>query len=449
MSDINNIVEVNISRNTVSVAQAAFGTPAIIGEFPTTKTTPAFDRYRYYASVAEMLTEGFTVYDREYQAANKIFSQDPTVEQVMVGRKDANDTWVEALTAIQIATQDWYAWGRIATKIAKVTLSADFVADNAIVFTINGTAAASVTRTSNQTTTMGLIKAAIEGALAGSSVTVGADPFRTMTVELAPGKTPTSISMVVTGGASQPTMTFAFDTEDVDSDSEDCAEWNETQKKIMFLSDDNSDAKTSAVTDIGAVLKALGYDRTVVVYTPNGQQTSSPDWVEFGWMGECLPFDPGSQTWAFKTIVGVAAYGLTSSERGYLLGKNVNIYTATAGVSHTEDGKVVSGEYIDIIRGIDWLESSIQEGIFTQLMTNRKIPYTDEGITMVAGVLEGKLKLAATQGVLIRSSIIITVPKLADIPVGDKTSRTLPDLDFTANLQGAIHKVEINGTVSV
>ena len=71
------------------------------------------------------------------------------------------------------------------------------------------------------------------------------------------------------------------------------------------------------------LLKNLGYDRTAGMYHPNSQEGSTPSWIEAGWPGEALPFDPGSQTWAYKTIAGVAAYALTTGERTAILAKNV------------------------------------------------------------------------------------------------------------------------------
>jgi hypothetical protein len=44
---------------------------------------------------------------------------------------------------------------------------------------------------------------------------------------------------------------------------------------------------------------------------------------------------------------------------------------------------------------------------------------------------------------------VVTVPKVADISAGNKTTRTLPDMKFTGTLAGAIHKVIITGVVSV
>jgi len=149
----------------------------------------------------------------------------------------------------------------------------------------------------------------------------------------------------------------------------------------------------------------------------------------------------------FKNLTGITAVGMTSSERTYTLGKNCNIYTTTAGVAIAEQGKVVSGEYIDIIRGIDWLEATIQETIYAELINTDKVPYTNEGI----GIIEGLLKKALDEGVRagVLASYEVTVPLIGDISDADKIDRILPDITFTGILAGAIHKIEIQGVVTV
>ena len=61
--------------------------------------------------------------------------------------------------------------------------------------------------------------------------------------------------------------------------------------------------------------------------------------------------------------------------------------------------------------------------------------------------IEGRLELAVTQGIL--SEYEVTVPLVADIDPADKAVRNLPDVNFTGVLAGAIHTVEIAGTISV
>lgn len=447
MSDLNNIVQVQISRETQAVAQASFGVFAIVSEFTTSKTTVTFDRHRYYASLTEMTDDGWLTSDLEYKAAQKVFSQNPKVDQIMIGRKDSGDAdWTAALAAIQIASQNWYGFMIIATKSAQILWDADFVTGNLIDITINGTAVTQVPFNTSHAQTMTDLDTQIEADIANSTVTVSA--ARELTIVIADG-TASAITVTVTGGASQPGSTIDYDDTGVVAAWKEAAAWCETEKKIYFYSSSEADILTSATTDIATFMKGQNYDRTVSIYHTNSNFEQTPAWMEAGWPGEALPYDPGDQTWAYKTIAGIASYSLTSSERTNALGKNANIYTETAGVDITEQGKVASGEWIDIIRGLDWLESRLQEDVFAALVNVRKIPYTDGGVTAIAGIVEAVLNEAAGQGILVKDSIVVTAPKVADIASADKINRLLPDIDFTATLQGAIQTVEINGVVTV
>ncbi len=59
------------------------------------------------------------------------------------------------------------------------------------------------------------------------------------------------------------------------------------------------------------------------------------------------------------------------------------------------------------------------------------------------GVLE--LGVANT---IISSDYTITVPAAADVPAADKAARILRNMRFSAKLVGAIHKAEIDGTLT-
>jgi len=46
------------------------------------------------------------------------------------------------------------------------------------------------------------------------------------------------------------------------------------------------------------------------------------------------------------------------------------------------------------------------------------------------------------------TSIVVTVPKVANISSTDKANRNFPNVSFLARVQGAVNTVVINGTVS-
>ena len=347
---LNDIVEVNITRQTTSVAVAAFNVPLILSQFATNKTTTAFTRARVYGSVAEMASDGWTSTDAVYKIANAIFSQNPSVNKIVVGRKDSNDATIDAaLNAIANENNDWYG----------------IVVDQALV------------------------------------------------------------------------SSFA-----------DVASWVETAKKfaIFWITDVNA-YDPSKSTDLASVLKLANRNRSAVVWhaTPAG----GADYIDAAWMGEGFPYEPGTSTWAYKTLNGVTPDTLLAGQETALKNKNCNYYMTVGGVSITQEGKVASGEYIDIIIGTDWIEARLREAVYSALVNNRKIPYDDTGIAMIEGLVKGVLNEAASKGILQADSIAVTVPKYADIPQADKLARKLPDVKFSALYQGAIHSVTINGTISV
>jgi hypothetical protein len=198
---------------------------------------------------------------------------------------------------------------------------------------------------------------------------------------------------------------------------------------------------------LASVLKLANRNRSAVVWhaTPAG----GADYPDAAWMGEGFPYEPGTSTWAYKTLNGVTPDTLLASQETALKNKNCNYYTTVGGVSITQEGKVASGEYIDIIIGTDWIEARLREAVYSALVNNRKIPYDDTGIAMIEGLVKGVLNEAASKGILQADSIAVTVPKYADIPQADKLARKLPDVKFSALYQGAIHSVTINGTISV
>ena len=347
---LKDIVTVNITRETTSVAVAAFNVPMILSTFATSKTTTTFTRARVYGSLAELTDDGWASTDTVYKMANAIFMQNPTVNKIVVGRADSGDADVAAsLNAIMSEDNSWY----------------------------------------------GLL---VDQAMA--------------------------------------------------SDYDDIAAWVEANKKIfIFWTTDANTPDGTKATDPASVLKAMGYDRSAVIF--HIAPSAGDDYPDAAWMGEGFPYEPGTSTWAYKTLKGVTPDSITGAKESALQGKNCNYYSEVGGVNITQEGKVASGEWIDIIIGTDWIEARLREAVYSALVNNRKIPYDDSGITLIEGLVKGVLNQAAAAGILQADSIVVTVPRYADIPQADKLARKLPDVKFTALYQGAIHRTTINGTISV
>ena len=138
------------------------------------------------------------------------------------------------------------------------------------------------------------------------------------------------------------------------------AVWIESRNKIYIAAINQATMITSASDDIASTLQAAAYDRTAIIYS-----TDHTHYPEAAWLGRCLPEDPGSITWKFKTLAGITVDDLSFTAVTNLRAKNANFYEQVAGVNIVSSEAVMaSGEYIDIIRGTDWLQARIAEGVF-------------------------------------------------------------------------------------
>ena len=113
---------------------------------------------------------------------------------------------------------------------------------------------------------------------------------------------------------------------------------------------------------------------------------------------------------------------------------------------------------IDVIRFRDWLVETIQTEVFSVMINRDKLPYTDAGIAIVENTINAVLELGQTRGGIAPTEFdedgnrnlgySISVPKAASISANVKAQRVLRDVKFTARLAGAIHAVEIKGSLT-
>ncbi len=195
-------------------------------------------------------------------------------------------------------------------------------------------------------------------------------------------------------------------------------------------------------------LKALKLFRTFFINTDVDDEDGDLQALEAAWLGRMLPTQPGSSTWAYKELKSVIASDYSSSEISSLESDNANYYTTLGGLGTTLNGVMVNGEYIDIIRGLDWLDNLMKTNILTLFQTNPKIPYTNNGIGLIENSVRASLDEAVSNNV-INDDYIVTTPDSADVSLTDKAARTLRNVNFTATLTGAIQRTVINGNISV
>lgn len=443
MTALDNIVDVTITKDTASVSRAGFGTPAVLtyhDNFP--------EYTRSYTSAAEMLDGAvFATTDRAYKMVTTLFSQNPKPSRVVVGRRITAPQRIVTLTprAPHLALTEY-----------AVTIDAE-----EITFT---TGAAPVTAAD---ITAGMVAAV---NLGGQDV-VATDLTGTMTIEQAatPGGAPAAgvpfvIDLALTNWGivdSTPDASVANDIVRLLQGDNDwyglCADFMsaaeitlastaiEALPRIYIADSQDSDIIEAGAGGIAQALETAGVERTAVIYHPNPDPSPAA-----AWLGKQLPTDPGSTTWKFKTLATIPASGLSTGQAQFARNRNANYYILVAGINITTEGVMGGGEYIDVVRFIDWLTARIQENVYRVLAVSPKIGFTDLGIQTIVNEVEGTLKLGASVGGIDgEQAITVTAPRAADVATNTKANRTLPDIDFTATLAGAIHKTIINGRLTL
>ena len=120
-------------------------------------------------------------------------------------------------------------------------------------------------------------------------------------------------------------------------------------------------------------------------------------------------------------------------------------------------------EFIDIIHGVDWLQARMEERIFSRLVNLPKVPFTNAGIAIIENEIRAVLENGIRVGLLSPDPIdptsddrkrrtqpyIITVPQATEVPVNDRAERHLTGITFEARVAGAVHKVTVQGIVTV
>jgi len=233
-----------------------------------------------------------------------------------------------------------------------------------------------------------------------------------------------------------------FSTTRVQADIEEIAQ-NYVEAKIKIYLPTSSDAalKDGTGGNVGEVLNTAALERTGVWFSADTDNDLSA-----GILGLQLPKPAGSTNWAYKTIAGPAFDNLTPTEEGNIEGVKANHYTRIAGINVTLFGTMASGEFIDIIRGSDFIQARMQELVFFELINSEKIPYNNNGIAQIESRMREALNLGV-QNQIIEPDFTITVPDAATISAIDKGNRFLDNMAFQATLTGAINTTKINGNL--
>jgi len=234
---------------------------------------------------------------------------------------------------------------------------------------------------------------------------------------------------------------------------ETIAEWTESQIKLFsytFLSDTDP---------VGAIYyRSFGICGIINDDDKPSAVPQANQFLNVAFTARCLAYPAGSETWANNRLAAVYPSNLSSTLMNTFKTNSSNYFIKVAGRNITMNGQVRANEWIDTIRGRDWLQNDMQLRIFNLLIMNPKIPYTNAGIAMVQNAMVASLKAARQRGIVAEDEydddgalvpgFTTSVPNSASITATQKASRVLVDCKFSARLAGAIHVIRVDGSLT-
>ena len=448
MANIDRIVNVAISLNTTAIKEQNFSDILVLGAH-----TLSVNRVLVVTEANELLDLGMNQGDPLYVAVRDAFKQIPTVQRVFVGRRQVDTprfTVTRASVSDYVATFRWRdASGNIASAEARYSGMAD-------------------------STAAGIATALAEAISAGAAPVKATASGAEVSVSLDDAGVPVAVALkgnllaAIPVSAEAPTTALAACKREnadwygvvlasrAEADVLDTAEWCESNTCLFGASSAQAGIVDAAVgTDLASKCKQKQYFRTHIWYHGHAEGEA----LEAAVAANRFTYYPGGETWANARLAGITYDSLGEGQALAAHAKNANTFEQMRNFAVTQNGKVAAGEWIDVIRGRDWLAEQVKINVATQLINaDGKVPFTDEGIQIIANGVRQALMLGQRRGLIApdeldsagksRPGFTLSVPRSADISPNDKANRVLRDLKFSARLAGAIHVAEIKGNLT-
>jgi hypothetical protein len=433
------VVSVAITLSDRAPTAANFGVPAIFCNAPyiggrTYELSPE--------GLAEMVTDGFATSSRGYELAALMAGQSPHTENVVVYNRTTNFTHVIDLTPVNVTVGYVYEftveYAGVSSDISYtvVTGTVDAICDGIeALLDASPAGVAGFTSTPDNATAT---KLTLTAGTAGNFIKIT-------------GHTPSALKLKdvsTDAGIATDLAAAAVDNEFyafvIDSASElennAAAAWAEANKKLFFAqSNDQTDIVDAEGTGQAADFLAALYNRATVVYPPD----AAPALV-----GRQLSQDPGTSSYAFKTLAGAEAVAVTSTQLANAKGKNVLLYALNNGTAHTWFGKAASGRSLRVQTAIDLIEARIQEAVLAVFLNAEFVPYSQRGFSQMEAAVRSVLSFVESQGI-VSPGWTVTVPIAADQSLANKAAGLLDSLRFNAVIPGDVLKVVVRGSVTL
>jgi hypothetical protein len=226
---------------------------------------------------------------------------------------------------------------------------------------------------------------------------------------------------------------------------EEAAAWATSNNKLYFQASPNTNLITST-TNIAGTLLLANNPTVAMVY-----RADVSNMYEFRVMSIGLAKPAGSDNWAYIQVIGSLPDYLTTTHISNLTTNRVGYCVLSYGVAEFQEGMTLAANiWIDLVRGRDWWVNELGAALHDAQVaasntSSGKIPYTEDGVSVIKGVIRAAFLEGVRRNFLVAGSLQITTLPIADVPLAVKATRRYPYVAVAATLTGVIN----GGTVSI
>ena len=449
------VVDVTVNLGTQPITTEGFETPLFVA------IHNAFaDRQRIYGDTDTMVQDGFAPGSPAVAFATKVFAGKFPPQYIRVGRQEMTNTVIDftGTTNIDPAVP-------VAVNIASGAYLASIVVPVSAGSTPATIASALAAAITADTTLEDVLTATVGTAADAGKVTVVAKNNGLFSVGKDQGNYAVVSTSSETVSAVLPTIAAVSDdwyflsTEShTEASILSAAAYASANYKLHVYSSQDAGIASASDTSIGAQLKALAYDTSIGMYDPTADTTLP----EAGIIGAMASNDPSyGDSIHLKTMPGVVAPTLSLTERSNIWGQNVNFYRVINGVGAFWEGKVASGQYVDVIRFGHWMKFRTEESLFAYMSSRSNlglsVKMSDDDLPNLKSVmLNSPINVGIANGSILTGydetnkvfyDPVITIPTRSTIPTNDLATRTLNNVKVEVVYNGSLHFIKIRITV--
>lgn len=441
------VVDVQVNLGTQPIDTVGFETPmflAIHNAFP--------ERVRFYISTAGMVEDGFAVGSPAYQFATNAFGGNFAPQMVGIGRMSSSGTKLDFTGTTNTETVVVNITINNLIKAVQVPVTPGMTPAS-----LATAVAAAITSDADLTSMMTATAAGALVELASSSpFSVGKGAGNYKITNTSAETVATVLPQVM---AENHNWYFLSHEARTDADIVAAAEFAKSNYKLHVYNSTDADALAAAnqSASVFDTLKSLSYESL-------GSYDTGADveYTEGSVIGAMAANDPSyGDSIHLKTMPGMTPFKGSETQRMNAWGRNANLYRTMYGTNSYIEGRVSSGQYVDVIRFAHWVKFRMEESVFAYMKRRSdmglSMKMSDDDMPVLKSVLmNNPINIGIRNGAILTGydsvskvsyDPIITIPRRAEIPTNDLANRILNDVKVEVVYNNSLHYVKIRASV--